>query len=185
VCPSGPFQLVVPETAGYYIAAYEAEMARTKRATLRFATVEERDRALVLLNSNVYFWYWRVVGDGFDVTKGIVEACPWVGRWDAQANRIAQQLARAASACTVHKGYRGKQVPNVNYNLRLDLIWQADEWVIRSIAPDLGLTPVDFVWAKSNSFLRLEVPKSAHWPPGFEQVEARGQARGGEDDGDE
>jgi hypothetical protein len=165
--PRGAYPLIIPKTAGYYIAAYVGELDRTKQMTLMFDDAESRAIAIVLLNSDVFFWFWRVFGDGFDVHSGLVERVPAPSAADAECRSLAEDLQDAAAACTVYKGYRGVKVPNVNYNLRMDLLWRADEWLIHQIAPDLGLTPLDFIWAKSNSFLSLCVPKSANWPVGL------------------
>lgn len=175
IVKDGPYSLVIPKTAGYYVAAYEDEMARTKQMLLSFGSVSDSDLALVLLNSNAYFWFWRTFGDGFDVTKGIIEGCPVFTPGDGSFRDIARALRDAIPDCTVYKGYRGKKVPNVNFNLRMDLLWQADEWIIQHVAPDLGITPLDFVWAKSNSFLSLCVPKSANWPDGCEPCDVDGE----------
>jgi hypothetical protein len=180
--PRGKFSLVVPKTAGYYIAAYEEEMERTNQLRVRFMKEADCDLAMLLLNSNCFFWLWRVLGDGFHVTLREIESCPLPSSTDESFRVIAAKLRRAIPECTVFKAYRGKQIPNVNFNRRMDLLWEADEWILRSIAPDLGLTPLDFVWAKSNSFLSLQVPKSACWPHGFEELEDR---RGGQVDDDD
>jgi hypothetical protein len=158
--------LVVPKTAGYYIAAYQDEMERTKQMTLYFTDRRTQDLAFVLLNSNAFFWFWRVYGDGFDVTSGVVGRCPVFKQTGDEFLQLAQHLYRALEECTVYKGYRGVDVPNVNFNKRMDLLWEADEWIIRNVAPDLSVTPEDFLWGKSNSFFKLHVPKSANYPEG-------------------
>jgi hypothetical protein len=122
---------------------------------------------LVLLNSNVFFWFWRVYGDGFDVTNAVVEQCPVFKPADGQYRSTAERLRGALSACTVYKGYRGARVPNVNFNQRMDILVEVDQWIIDAVAPDLGLSPMDFLWAKSNSFLSLDVPKAANRPAGW------------------
>ena len=118
----------------------------------------------MLLNSNAFFWFWRVYGDGFDVTSGVVGRCPVFSSEDDGFLGLAKELYGALKECTVFKGYRGVDVPNVNFNKRMDLIWWADEWVIRNVAPNLGVTPADFLWGKSNSFFKLDVPKAANFP---------------------
>ena len=168
----GSWSLVVPRTAGYYIAAYLDEMDRSKQMRICFRTSEARDRAMVIVNSNVFFWFWRVLGDGFDVTSWLLERFPQLVVLDAAGAALAKELQAALKECTVYKGYRGVDVPNVNFNKRMDLVWRADEWIIKHIAPNLGITPEDFVWAKSSSFLKLAVAKSANFPPGYEFASA-------------
>ena len=158
------YSLVIPKTAGYYIAAYPTEMDRTKQMTLYFNDKRSQDIAFVTINSNVFFWFWRVFGDGFDVTTGVVGKCPIFSQIDGDFLQIADDLYNALPSCTVYKGYRGVDVPNVNFNKRMDLLWRADEWIIRNVAPDLGVSPEDFIWGKSNSFLKLTVPKADNFP---------------------
>jgi len=165
---SSSYSLVVPKTAGYYIAAYPEEMERTKQLVLYFKDQRDRDLAMTLLNSNAFFWFWRVFGDGFDVTATWIGACPVFVPRDNIFTDIASNLYAALPSCTVFKGYRGKDVPNINFNLRMDLLFRADQWILSHIAPDLGITPEDFLWAKSNSFLKLEVPKSDNYPVDYQ-----------------
>ena len=99
-------------------------------------------------------------GDSFHVTSTWIGLCPVFEPCNDDFLDIAQKLYEALPACTVYKGYRGVAIPNVNFNKRLDLLMQADEWIIRHVAPDLNVSPKDFLWGKSNSFLKLEVPKS-------------------------
>lgn len=160
------YALVIPKTAGYYIAAYPDKMERTQQMTLRFGRRKDRDLAMILLNSNIFFWFWRVYGDSFHVTSGLVERCPVFDPQDEEFIEIANNLYDALPTCTVYKGYRGMDVPNVNFNKRMDLLWQADQWIIRHVAPDLGISSEDFLWGKSNSFLRMAVPKSENFPEG-------------------
>lgn len=162
-----PYSLVIPKTAGYYIAAYPNEMDRTKQMTLYFNDKRSQDIAMVLLNSNAFFWFWRVYGDGFDVTTGVVGKCPIFSQVDNDFLQIANDLYSALSSCTVYKAYRGLDVPNVNFNKRMDLLWRADKWIIRNVAPNLGVSPDDFIWGKSNSFLKITVPKAENFPVGY------------------
>jgi hypothetical protein len=166
----GMYSLIIPKTAGYYIAAFEQEMERTQQMRIGFGSQKMCDLAMVLLNSNCFFWFWRVFGDAFHVTRGNVEACPVPEYFDESYMEIAEKLRRNIEDCTVYKGYRGKDVPNVNFNLRMDLLCSADQWIIHHVAPDLGLSSADFVWAKSNSFMHLCVPKSSAWPADLHPV---------------
>ena len=165
---SGSDSLVVPKTAGYYIAAYPEEMERTKQTVLRFRSRQDRDLAMILINSSAFFWFWRVYGDGFDVTSGLVGRCPVFQPNDAaETSSLVLELTGALQECTVYKAYRGVDVPNVNFNKRMDILCRIDEWIIRHVAPDLDVTPTDFLWAKSSSCFRLAIAKSDNYPPGL------------------
>lgn len=160
----GNYSLVVPKTAGYYIAAYEEELDRTQQMRLTFVDKKSQFLAALLINSNVFFWLWRVYGDSFHVTLKWVADCPVFEPLDDEYIHIASELFEALPECTVYKGYRGVKVPNVNFNKRLDLLCKADWWIIRHVAPDLGVTPEDFLRAKSNSLYKIVIPKAANPP---------------------
>lgn len=164
IVSTGRFGLSVPKTAGYYVAAYPDDLDRTGQSRLLFGSAETRDLALVVLNSNVFFWYWRVVGDCFHVTIRDIASCPSVGMRDKSYLGFAQRLKESQRECTVFKRYRGVDVPNVNYSKRMDILSDIDTWLIDAVAPDLGLTSDDFLWSKSNSCFVLQVPKAAHLP---------------------
>lgn len=163
---SGP-KLVVPRTAGYFIAAYADAKERTKQMTLRFRDEDSRLLALVLINSDFFFWWYRIFGDGFDVTGGLVETCPVPKHPNEGYREIARELLDAQAGCTVFKAYRGEMVPNVNYNLRMDLLLACDRWVSSHLTGDW-----DFDWEallryKSSSWFSFEIAKSAHWPAAY------------------
>lgn len=168
----GKRRLVVPKSAGYYIAAYPNELDRSQQLTLQFSDDASRAVAMTLLNSGAFYWLWRVFGDSFHVTGGWIDMCPVPHRDAGEPEHFAKCLVAALKECTVYKGYRGVDVPNVNFNKRLDLLWEIDEWIIKQVAPDLGVTPEDFLWAKSSSFLKLRIAKSGGFPPGYEFVGA-------------
>lgn len=54
---------------------------------------------------------------------------------------LAKALPEAQTECTVYKGYRGVDVPNVNYNLRMDLLLECDRWFWRHLGQEL-----EFPW---------------------------------------
>ena len=162
---SGPFQLVIPKTASYYISAFPDELERSQQMILRFKTQDDQFLAMVLLNSNVFFWFWRVYGDSFHVTKAWVEMCPVCEPMDDGYITIANKLLAAIPECTVSKSYRGVQVPNVNFNQRMDLLWEADKWILKHVPRSGTITPMDYLRGKSNSFLKIEIPKASNFPP--------------------
>jgi hypothetical protein len=145
-------------------------MDRTKQMVMRFRRREYRDLAPVMLGSNAFFRLWRAIGDGLDVTSGQVEGCPTWCAPDDECLAIAVALAHELPECTVFRSYHGVDVPNVNFNKGMDSLCRADEWIIRHIAPDLGVSPEDSVRAKSSSLLRLAVAKAASFPQGFATV---------------
>jgi hypothetical protein len=156
--------LVVPRTAGYYIAAYADAKARSKQMTLHFRDADARALALVVLNSNFFFWWYRVFGDGFDVTGDLVESCPIPPRPDDGYKSLAAELLEAQPACTVYKAYRGEMVPNVNYNQRMDLLARCDDWIAGHLVDSVPLDWPAMLRYKSSSWFSFEVAKASSWP---------------------
>lgn len=160
----GEYSLAVPKTARYYIAAYEDTLDRTEQMRFYFDSPETRYLAVVLLNSNVFFWLWRVYGDGFHVTAKWIADCPVFEPRDHEYVEIAKQILSANPECISYKINKGLKIPSINLNKRLDLLCKADWWIIRHVAPDLGVTPEDFLQAKSNSLYKIVIPKAANPP---------------------
>jgi hypothetical protein len=50
--------------------------------------------------------------------------------------------------------YRGEKVPSYNFNKRMDVLIELDEWILKQVSPDLDLPSDIFAQSKSNSFLR-------------------------------
>jgi hypothetical protein len=151
----GTFRLVVPKTASYYIAAYDTAMDRSQQETLYFGSQDDADLALLGLNSNLFFWLWRVIGDSFHVTLAFLDACPLPARLDDKGRALLVRLRMAMAECVVYKGYRGMQIPNVNLNKRLDLLLEIDEWLLAAVAPGIAVPPEFFIRGKSSWLRRL------------------------------
>ena len=166
------YQLTIPKTAGYYIAAYDSPKDRSKQMTLTFKDATAVQLARVVLNSNFFFWFYRVFGDGFDVTQQLVLGCPVPPKPKPGFEELAEALRKAASSCTVYKAYRGAQVPNTNYNMRMDLLFRCDKWLWSHI--DGGPLPwEDLLRYKSSSWYSFEIAKASKWPNGWEHLGSR------------
>ncbi|RZK13497.1 MAG: hypothetical protein EOO43_17835, partial [Flavobacterium sp.] len=168
--PQSKYSLVTPKTASYYIAAYPVELERTQQQQIFFKDKNSLDLALVILNSNVFFWYWRIMGDSFHLTSGTILSFPLFTPTNDDYKKIAKQMIDATDECSVYKLYRGEKIPNVNYNLRLDLILKADQWILNQIGSGTKLKAEDLLWAKSNSFFKLKIPKVGSVPEGLDYI---------------
>ena len=146
--------LTVPRATGYFVSATPGAMAQNGVLSLSFRSQQELDLARVLLNSNVYFWYWRTFGDGFHQNVDIVGNFP-VGSYPwHEVSTFAKKLDAIAPECASFKMYRGEKIPSYNFNRRMDVLLDLDEWIIARVAPTLKLPREIFAQSKSNSFLR-------------------------------
>lgn len=146
--------LTVPRAARYFIAAFPERLARNKVLTLTFSCADDRDLAMVLLNSNVHFWYYGVVGDGFLTNLEVVSSFAAPANPSTEYRFLARRLLEAMPSCTTFARNRGMLVPSYNFNKRMDILLEIDDWVVRHLAPDLNLPRDTFAQYKSNSFLR-------------------------------
>ena len=128
---------------------------RNKVLSLLFKEKNDLDLARVLINSNIFYWYWRAFGDGFCIGVDLVGSFPIPNNSDNQYIELAKRLDSILDTCTTFAMYRGVKVPSYNFNKRMDVLLDIDDWIVKQVAPDLNLPRDIFAQYKSNSFLRL------------------------------
>jgi len=146
--------LTVPRATRYFISATPGSMARNKVLSISFNSKDDMDLARVLINSNVFFWYWRVFGDGFLLNVDVLSKFPVANDVDSEYIDLAERLDQSLPYCTTFKMFRGERIPNYNFNRRMDLLLDIDAWIVKHVAPDISLPHDIFAQYKSNSFLR-------------------------------
>jgi hypothetical protein len=163
--------LIVPRSAGYFISAFPVRIKRNKVLTLTFPDRSARDLAFVLLNSNVHFWYWFALGDGFLTNVEMTGSFPVPPLPREEVQHLAARLYDAMDDCVTCENRRGEAVPAYNFNKRMDILLEIDDWIVQHVAPDLDLPRDAFAQYKSNSFLRpLDLSALVNAP---EEEEAR------------
>jgi hypothetical protein len=150
------FHLYFPSTARYFITAWPEALKSSKISRLSFQSEWDRSLALLALNSNVFYWLWCVCGDGFDVTSSNAEqmGLPDVLQGDRTTNELVERLLAAASKCATFHVTEFGTVPNYNFNKRMDILLDIDDWIVQHVAPDLHYPRGTFAQYKSSSFLR-------------------------------
>jgi hypothetical protein len=75
---SGPtaFPLDVPVTPRYFLSAVKRVLDRGHVHRLYFRDAEARDRAAVVLNSSLAYWWWRAYEGGITVSRTILLSVP-------------------------------------------------------------------------------------------------------------
>jgi len=146
--------LTVPRATRYFISAVPGSMLRNKVLSFSFREKDNMDLARVLLNSDIFYWYWRAFGDGFCLSIDLVGSFPIPDHIDGEYVKLARQLDAILDECTSFATFRGAKIPNYNFNQRIDVLLGLDEWLVRQVAPDLDLPRDIFAQYKSNSFLR-------------------------------
>ena len=74
--------LTLPRAVNYFISATPGSMSRNKVLSLCFLNTKKMDLARVLINSNVFYWYWRAFGDGFLLSVDVVGNFPVPKNYD-------------------------------------------------------------------------------------------------------
>ena len=139
--------LYLPKAIRYFITAIPIDLERPNTIELRvnhdlYHTVH------IILNSNVFYWWWRVYGNGFQVEKKDIMKFPLLPIDPKIAEKYSKKLDAAIDECRVFKHNAGKQIPNINYNYRQDILKEIDALLLESI----GLTPHARIFnCKSNS----------------------------------
>ena len=133
-------------TPRYFISAVPFEMNRSGLIELRFNGLLQRIVAECVLNSNLFYWYWRVSGDGFHLTKSTIQQMPIPASLVTDSNKLkilSKNLADSKDLCTTQKLNKGKIVYNVNYNKVPSIIDEID----KVLAQHYGFTDeeLDFI----------------------------------------
>jgi predicted RNA methylase len=71
-----PYPLDVPVTPRYFLSAVKRVLDRGHVHRLYFATEADRDRAAVVLNSSLAYWWWRAYEGGITVSRSILLSVP-------------------------------------------------------------------------------------------------------------
>ena len=124
--------LVVFKFVRYFI---HADRSRLKRIGLELhpKTTYAHQLLYVYLNSNLFYWYWRVLGQDQGLSAAFVRNAPIV-RLNQKTVEIAyNRLVNSEAECAVHKLNAGRKIPNVNFNIRQDLLLQNDLLFLKSL----------------------------------------------------
>jgi hypothetical protein len=117
--------LYITKAVRYFITALPESLGRDN--TMKIDVFEhEFTRVHVLLNSNFFYWWWRVFGNGFQIETKDVETFPLIPLDKGFCDRMSKELKDAEEECEVFKRNAGKDVPNVNYNFIQDKIKEID-----------------------------------------------------------
>ena len=129
------FKLFVPTRARYFIPASPEDFHRNNQMVLSFSSKEKFNLAFILISSNVFYWFWRAFGDGFDVAPRDVYDFPLPNMFIQQEkiDKLAEKLNSVIPECRVYKLNGGKLIPNINFNKRPDILQQIDQWICESL----------------------------------------------------
>ena len=139
--------LYIPKAIRYFISAVPIDLERPNTIIL---SIEQAYYEVVhaTLNSNLFYWWWRVNGNGFQVEMKDVLSFPLLPIDSKLAATYSKQLDGALDQCRVFKRNAGKDIPNINYNYRQDILQEIDVALLTSI----DMTPHSRIFGcKTNS----------------------------------
>jgi hypothetical protein len=139
--------LFIPKAIRYFITAVPFDLERPNTIQLR---VSEEYYHIVhsTLNSNLFYWWWRVNGNGFQVEMKDILSFPILTLENKIATEFSRKLDDAVDDCRVFKHNAGKQIPNINYNYKQELLQELDKELLKTI----NMTPHERVFGcKTNS----------------------------------
>ena len=124
--------LYIPKAIRYFLSAFPIDLKRKNIIPLK---VEQSHYETIhaTLNSNLFYWWWRVNGNGFQVEKKDILSFPILPVDSKLAATYSKQLDGALDKCRVFKRNAGKDIPNINYNYRQDILQDIDTALLESI----------------------------------------------------
>ena len=128
-------KLYMTKAVRYFITALPRDLGRPN--TLQFGVEESHfEQVHTLLNSNVFYWWWRVFGNGFQVEQRDVDTFPLLDLTPETAKRFSRALIDSEEDCLVFKRNAGKDIPNINYNYAQGLVHEIDEEIFKTLHMD-------------------------------------------------
>ncbi len=115
----GNYTLNLGATPRYFISAVPFDLNRSGIVKLKFNNKAFQSMAESILNSNLFYWYWRITGDGFHLTKGNIFDFPISNKIKETSDvftKFSIILKDKKDICTTSKLNNGIKVFNVNYN---------------------------------------------------------------------
>ncbi|MFL0711327.1 MAG: N-6 DNA methylase [Microcella pacifica] len=106
------FALDVASTPRYYISASKRRLDRGSKHTLYFQTESDMNRAYVLLNSSLPYWWWRCLDGGITLSARHLLSLPVPSSLKASKS-LVERLEQSESENLVTKLNAGRQNENV------------------------------------------------------------------------
>lgn len=107
------YHLDIPVTPRYFLSAVRRPLDRGHVHRLWFATPSDRDRALLVLNSSLAYWWWRAYEGGITVSRATLASVP-VPIAGAPTDLLAA-LAASEQENVVVKQNAGRRNENVKH----------------------------------------------------------------------
>ncbi len=111
------YALYVPSAPRYFIPALLKPAKRSSQKTIYFATKEDRDRAYILINSSLMYWWWRVRDGGMTLSLETLLTLPIPNF--RLSEKLIKGLAESEKQNKVYKQNAGALQENVKHPEKL------------------------------------------------------------------
>ena len=130
--PESSNLLYIPKAVRYFITAVPFDLERS--ATVLPVAEEFHKNIHCILNSNLFYWWWRIIGNGFQVGTQDITEFPFIAIEDEKAISLSGKLEVAVPECSSFKHNSGGDQHNVNYNYRQDILQEIDLQLVKGIS---------------------------------------------------
>jgi hypothetical protein len=120
------YALYVPSIPRYFIPALKTSVSRASIKTLYFQSEADLNRAYLLINSSLMYWWWRVRDGGMTLSLETLRSLP-VPKFSVP-EELVRALVLSESSNKVYKLNAGAVQENVKHDL--DLVRRINEQVI-------------------------------------------------------
>ena len=149
-----PYLLHIASSPRYFITATKTQMNRTSSQVLYFPDSETRDRAYLLLNSSLMYWWWRVRDGGMTLALTTLHSLP-VPQFPLHRGLI-EDLERSEQENRVYKQNAG--APRENVKHPMDLVDRLNKHVCPVYAHQLLLTHENSEFVQSKFLSGISQP---------------------------
>ena len=129
--PKSSKLLYIPKAVRYFITAVPFDLERS--ATILSVDEDFHKTIHCIVNSNLFYWWWRIIGNGFQVELQDIVEFPYIPLEGKKANLLSEQLKIAVPECGSFKLNSGVDQENVNYNKRQDILRKIDYELLGTI----------------------------------------------------
>lgn len=127
------FPLYIPSSPRYFISALKNKVQRTSLRVAYFRSSKDRDRAYLLINSSLMYWWWRVRDGGMTLSQETLLSLP-VPDFKIDKN-LVNALEDSENNNKVYKLNAGSVQENVKHSL--DLIARLNDLIVPEHATQL------------------------------------------------
>jgi hypothetical protein len=111
------YRLLVPSTPRYFLSAVKRPLSRASYHTLFFSNADDLNRAYIVLNSSVGYWWWRTHDGGINITSSTLRSLP-IPELTNEPDLVAA-LEESEEKNLVVKMNAGKSNENVKHSVGL------------------------------------------------------------------